>query len=139
MDPPGDGFKIVNGKCEGIAITIPADDVEWMMSVMDAIHARFLFCLDQEITALIDGEQFFRSSDIPLTIGRMLEQLAIRAEIAFRKSDRAKRLNDEEPVALVSKMNLIDRSAGNQQVITIAKIQTPIHGLQGPAAFVHEE
>ena len=95
MYAPGDGFEIVDRKREWITISIPAYDVKRMVTIVNAIHPGFFLGADQEIAFLVNRHQFFRTTNVALTVGRMFQQLSLRAQVFFWKTDGTNRLHDE--------------------------------------------
>ena len=83
MHTPCYWFEVVDAEGEGITIAIPANDVEGMMAVVDAVDALFLFGFDEEVAFFVDGFEILGRTYVALAIRRMFEQLAIFAEIFF--------------------------------------------------------
>ena len=69
MHTPCNWFKIVNGECVWIIVTIPTNDVEWMRGIYIFIKASLFFHLYAEITKFIVGFQFARRTNIALAEG----------------------------------------------------------------------
>src|SRR5258708_5780476 len=139
MYPAGDRFKVVNAKRKGITTTVPANDIKRMMPVMNAIHPALLFRLNEEIPLFINSSQPLGAPDIPFTIGRMFQQLAIGAQVFFGITDRAKGFDDKQPVIRVVKMDLVNSPPRYHQVIPITEIQLAIKGLQHPTAPMNKD
>src|ERR1700754_23888 len=79
MYPACDGLEVMNAERIRVTTPIPANDIKRMMPVMNAIHSAFFLHLNKEIPFFIDRSQPLRPADIPFAIGRMLQQLPIRA------------------------------------------------------------
>jgi hypothetical protein len=69
MNAAGDGFEIVDAEGKGITVAIPANDIEGMMAIVDAIDALLLFCFDEEVAFFVDGYEVLRCADVSLAIG----------------------------------------------------------------------
>src|SRR6185437_12878244 len=139
MHPDSDRLEIVDTESKRIAAPIPAHHIERMMPVMDAIDSALFLRADQKIPLFIPWLHHLRPADIPLAIGRMLQQLSIRAEIPAGITNRAKRFHDKKPVIFLFKIDLIDRPPRNYQVIPIPEGQLAIHRLQGSAAMMDKD
>src|ERR1700722_10320682 len=89
---PGNGLEVMNAKGKGITAAIPADHIEWMMRIMNRVDPTLLFHPDKEIVFLVMRGQRPRPTNIPLAKRRVLQQLAVPAEVFFREPNGAARL-----------------------------------------------
>src|SRR5664279_4074151 len=87
MHPAGNRLKIVNRKNIRITAAIPSYYVKGMMCIMNAIEHPLFLNANQEITGFVQRLRKFRRSHIPLTVGRILQELLKPADVFFRISD----------------------------------------------------
>ena len=94
-DPADLRLEVVDAEGKGIAVAVPAYDIERVMAIVDAVDLLLLFCMNQKIAFLVDGLEALRGADVAFAIRRVLEQLAIFAEVFFGETDRTERFYDE--------------------------------------------
>src|SRR5215469_878701 len=100
MHPSCYRLEIMYAESKWIATPIPSHHIERMMPVMNAIDSPLLLRLDQKIALYILRVHLLRPADIPFAIGRMLQQLAIGAQVLAGITDGAEGLHYKEPVVL---------------------------------------
>ena len=77
-------------------------------------------------------------ANVPLTKWSMLQKLTKIVSVSLRRDDRAVRFNDKEAIVLTIKLDLVDRSSGDNHIITISKSQVAVHRTKCPFSLVHE-
>jgi hypothetical protein len=139
VDPTRDGFEIMNAESEGIAASVPSDDIEGMMGVVQSVEHPLFLCFYQKVSCLIDRIEAMRWPDVALTIGGVFEQLPVFTVIAFWIAHRTKGLNDEQPVVGAGELDPVDGPPWNDQIITIAEGKFAIHRMQNARTFMYED
>src|SRR5262249_38668321 len=92
---------------------------------------------DFELAVLVMGLQRLGRADIPLAIWRVLQKLAIFVAVPFWNFDGAGRLYYEHSQRRIFHYP-VNRSTGNDQIISLAERQRAEHGLQPTGALVNK-
>src|SRR5690349_1082063 len=121
VQPTGYRFKIVYRKSPGIVKAVPADEIERVRTVNVWVDQFLLFNQDLKISLLIVGLQILRTLNIAFAIRRMFRQLTELVSIAFRRADRPETFYNKQSVIFGIKLQLVNGTAGNYQVIAICK------------------
>jgi hypothetical protein len=80
-----------------------------------------------------------RLAEVAFTERRVFQQLAVFAEVTLWKSYRAVAFYDEEPIVFCFKLDLINGTARNDNVVTITELQLAILSPEDTVAFVNEQ
>ena len=119
--PSGDRFKIVDRKAIRVVVTIPTHNIERMCGIGQVMQLALFFDLDQEIAHLIVSLQISRQLEIPLAKWRMFQMLPKPVSIALRGIDRMIGFHYQQAVVFPVKMDLIDHTPGDQEIVSVFK------------------
>ena len=72
MHATGNRFKIMNGENVRIMLSVPANRIKWMISIMIRPELSFLFDINEKIPLPVYGFKIFRRANITLAIRRVL-------------------------------------------------------------------
>jgi len=98
MDASGDRLEIGDVEPEGPQVPVPADDVERVVLVVVGGDPVGGADVDDELAVLIVRRRLGRRVDVPLGVGRVLQQLAVVVAIAPRRFDLRWRLELQDPL-----------------------------------------
>ena len=121
MHPPGDGFKVMDGKAIRKIVAIPTYHIKWMGRVEHLVQNPLFFDFDDKVTFLIVGFQFLWQFVIPLAKRRMLQQLPKPVAVTLGGINGMKTLRVQQAVVLPLKIDLVDHPSGNEQVVAVFK------------------
>ena len=100
MHAPGDGLEIFDVERKRPEMTVPADDVEWMMPVQIASDVPSRFHADFKLALLVVSHERVRRAEIAFGVGCALEELAILIHVTLGRLDVSTRaLDNEHPLS----------------------------------------
>src|SRR5690606_3518891 len=138
MHTTGNRLEIMYADSIRIFATIPTYYIKWVISVPNRIHHTSYFGIDDEFTFFVYWCYILRLADIALTEWRMLQQLAVAAQITFRESNRTERIYNEQAVIFCVELNLINTSSRDDQIIAITESDVSVLRFKGTFSFVHK-
>src|SRR4051812_48201668 len=96
MHPTDDRLEVGDVERPRIEISIPADDVEWMMVQHELVDAVVLLHQKREVAALVVRVEHQGASNVALRVRRALLQLAELVAITLRPTDVTSTLHYEQ-------------------------------------------
>ena len=139
VDPAGDRLEVLDVEGKGPQVAVPADQVERVVGVVVGGDAAAGLHLHHEVARLEVGCHLVGWPDVPLAVGRVLEQLAVLIAIAARRLDLRWALEPQHALRLAVRDEPVGGPDRDHEVIAGAIRDGPKDRLQRPAALVHEE
>src|SRR5438132_2312574 len=94
VDASGDRLEVSNIEDPGVFAAVPADGIDGVKVIPVAGNKITYFHAHFKVATLGMRFQFFRATNITLTIGGVLQHLTVFIEVTTRRFDRAMRLDD---------------------------------------------
>src|SRR5579859_6025778 len=132
----GDGLKIGDIEDPGILMAIPADSIERMEIIPVARDSITDLETHLEVAALRMGDEFLGTANIAITIGRVLQKLAIRIEVTARRLNRAMGLDHQESGLGAIEIEAKGSAARNHNIVALVIGQQTEISLQHTMAVV---
>src|SRR4051812_25152737 len=98
VKPTDTRLKVVNVQDPRIVVTIPADNIKWVVIQHELGEAIFFLDDNRVLARLVVRRQTFGPTDVALGIGRALEKLTMLIAIALWSANVASAFDDEEAV-----------------------------------------
>ena len=104
-------------------MAVPADDVEWMVAVEVAGHPAARLDADLEGPLLVVRLERVRRPDVPLAVGRALDELAVAVAVAGRRLDvPAGGLHDEHALVAAGVREEAPEDAGGDDEVVVRAV-----------------
>ncbi len=96
MNAPGDRLEVADVEDERPQVTVPANDVERVVAVVVRGDSTPRLDVDDELAVIRSWLRLVWWSDVPLVIGRVLQELTVVIAIALWRFDLARRLQPQQ-------------------------------------------
>src|SRR5690606_21942556 len=116
-------FKVFNIKFIRIEITVPTYNIERMGCINEIPDLIFFFYFDEEFTFFIFWFKKFGCYHISFTERGVFQKLAEFISVSFRSINGRMAFQNKKNIIFIAKMNLINSTARNNQVIAKRKMK----------------